>query len=198
MRCHPLRYERECGPGVLAAIAGLPQEEAAALLWPLRSPPLGAPPIQGDGSHGTWPHDLGEAFTRLGYDVALFDGAGVEWAEPAAYRALLARRAERGVREVRRIPAEPPKRKRGAWSYATPVPGVPGISRAPKAEYPRRLTVAAWLRTFPGSTWVLLVTGHALAAERGKIIAGGEGYGRYAVRDALRITLHTEQDNETH
>lgn len=184
----PLGYFRECGPGALAALAGITADEAARVLWPLRRPPPGVcPPLA--GLWGTWPLDLADALVRLGFGVELFDGAGVPWTDAAATRRTLARRAELAARTVQRLPPARPARRpaRGSWAYAIPVPAAPAVSAIPAAEFCRPLTVAAWLRQFRGSGWVLFVRGHILAARNAEITAGGHTFGRYHVRDALRV-----------
>lgn len=190
----PLRYARECGPTALAAVMGTEPEDVAPVLWGHRSPPPGAPTAGpgGSGPLGTWPHDLASVLIRCGWGVELHDAAGQCWLDAYAYPRFLANRAHRMAREVRRIatrrPTKAPAWSKRATNYATPIPRVDPLAAVPLAEQAvRPLTVARWLRDFRASTWILFVAGHVLAARAGKIIAGGETYGRHHVTDALRV-----------
>lgn len=183
----PFAYARECGPAAFAAVTGLPVEDAANILWGHRSPPLG---WRFRGTYGTWPHDIGAALVRLGFDVEVFDGGGVRWLDAREYVAFLANLAHREAKEVRYIRPAPRPRGPRRMGYATPAPYLDPNRALPAGEQiAKPLTVAGWLRAFPASTWVLFVRGHVLAARAGQIITDGdEHYRRHYVWDALRVS----------
>lgn len=196
----PLSYAFECGPTALAAVMHIDRHDAARMLWGHRSPPPRARcGPAGRGSWGTWPLDIASVLIRCGWRVELYDGAGRLWLDADAFPAFLANRAHREAGEIRRVPPES-RRERSRYrrerNYATPIPRLDPLAPVPLAEQVRALTVARWLRDFQGSTWILFVLGHILAARAGKIIAGGEGYGRHRVTDALRVVPPHHQRGE--
>ncbi|WP_373054510.1 hypothetical protein [Thioalkalivibrio sp.] len=183
-------YADWCGPGALAAIAGISRAEAAVTLGHLKDRAGWAP------SPGTSRGVLAVDLLTRGYGLELWSTEHGGWREVqdfarrmrAEYEAERTRRAN--LRLVVAAPSEPRP------VLAPEVEQLIRQQRMVRAQRrrrraPWRYTVAEWLRSRPVGTWVLRIDCHWIAARNGEVIAGdtpnAEQHGGAPLLEAWRV-----------
>lgn len=181
----PLRYRRECGPGALAAVAGLELDRAAELLWGHRRAWLrGGTSSGGALTYGTPPLAVADVLVRLGVGVELYDAHGRLRADVDLTPGLLARLAHEAVRS--------PVRRAGE--------GEEGHPPADGPDRGVRTPLSAWIDRHRAGWWIYDVAtrgrAHLVACWGPVAAAGGplKDFEDWTVRKALRVFPPSEPE----